>query len=160
MRVDVVGGKDYTTDEALQLAQLLMGNIYFGITVKNGESTLVVQQYGTFNLPENPVRFQDLFGKPLIVTGKIWRRIKGFFQRVYRAVKKVLPIVAKVATVAGAVIPPPAGTIIMAVGKGITTATTAINAIAAGFQKQGVLALGEVVDYEQDVFTLTYESAI
>lgn len=83
---------------------------------------------------EDPkIKFADIFGVPFRVTGKVWKRIKGFFQRVFRVAKKVVPILAKVATVAGAVIPPPAGTVVMAVGKGITTATTAIDSIAAGF---------------------------
>lgn len=50
----------------------------------------------------------------------------------------MVPILSKIATAAGAVIPPPAGTVVMAIGKGISTASTAVSAIAAGFTKKEV----------------------
>lgn len=61
---------------------------------------------------------------------------------------------------AGAVIPPPAGTVVMAVGKGITTASTAISTIAAGFTKRELQSLAGAVDYSDDVFNLAYESVV
>lgn len=72
-----------------------------------------------------------IFGQPLVVQGKVWNRIKGFFRRIARATKKALPIVKKIVAPIIPVLPPPVGTIAAAVSSGVDIASTAVSTIAS-----------------------------
>lgn len=162
----LVPDKEWTTEEAIAFMLFARGFINCAIECLQGTDSMsggfiIDMQKGQYLWADPTPKWTNIFNEAFVpVTGKVWSRIKGFFQRVFRVAKKVVPVLTKVASVAGAVIPPPAGTVVMAVGKGISTATTAIDAIAAGFQKQTLTSFDGLVSYADDAFTLTYESAI
>lgn len=63
------------------------------------------------------------------VTGKIGKRIKGFFKRVWKFIKGVAPTVAKIAP---AVLPGPYGAAVAGIAGSIDTISNAVSATAVG----------------------------
>lgn len=162
----LVPDKEWTTEEAIAFMLFARGFINCAIEGLQGTDSMsggfmIDMQKGQYLWADPVPKWTNIFNEAFVpVTGKVWSRIKGFFQRIFRAAKKVVPVLSQVASVAGAVIPPPAGTVVMAVGKGISTASTAISSIAAGFTKKELQSLSGAVDYTNDVFNLAYESVV
>lgn len=60
---------------------------------------------------------------------KVWRRIKGFCKKAWKALPKVLGIAKKVATVAAPLIPPPYGTAVAGIASATGAVSNALNLI-------------------------------
>lgn len=83
---------------------------------------------------------------------KVWRRIKGFCKKAWKALPKVLGIAKKVATVVAPVIPPPYGTAVTGIAAATGAVSNALNLIGNVSQKTTGLALMDTAD---DKFIVT-----
>lgn len=83
---------------------------------------------------------------------KVWRRIKGFCKKAWKALPKVLGIAKKVATVAAPLIPPPYGTAVAGIASATGAVSNALNLIGNVSQKTTGLAL---MDTSEDKFIVT-----
>lgn len=83
---------------------------------------------------------------------KVWRRIKGFCKKAWKALPKVLGVAKKVATVAAPLIPPPYGTAVAGIASATGAVSNALNLIGNVSQKSTGLAL---MDTSEDKFVVT-----
>ena len=83
---------------------------------------------------------------------KVWRRIKGFCKKAWKALPKVLGFAKKVATVVAPVIPPPYGTAVAGIASATGAVSNALNLIGNVSQKSTGLAL---MDTSEDKFIVT-----
>lgn len=83
---------------------------------------------------------------------KVWRRIKGFCKKAWKALPKVLGVAKKVATVVAPVIPPPYGTAVAGIASATGAVSNALNLIGNVSQKSTGLAL---MDTSEDKFIVT-----
>lgn len=83
---------------------------------------------------------------------KVWRRIKRFCKKAWKALPKVLGIAKKVATVTAPIIPPPYGTAVAGIASATGAVSNALNLIGNVSQKTTGLAM---MDTEGDKFIVT-----
>lgn len=83
---------------------------------------------------------------------KVWRRIKRFCKKAWKALPKVLGIAKKVATVVAPIIPPPYGTAVAGIASATGAVSNALNLIGNVSQKTSGLAM---MDTEGDKFIVT-----
>lgn len=90
----------------------------------------------------------DLLQVP-ITASKFWKRIKGFFQSAWKAIKNIVPRVAKVVS---PILPPPYGTVVAGVGAGVAAVDNVINAVAAAGVKEPAQLSGAIQVTDDDEF--------
>lgn len=83
---------------------------------------------------------------------KVWRRVKGFCKKVWKALPKVLGVAKKVATVTAPIIPPPYGTAVAGIASATGAVSNALNLIGNVSQKSTGLAM---MDTDGDKFIVT-----
>lgn len=83
---------------------------------------------------------------------KVWRRIKRFCKKAWKALPKVLGIAKKVATVTAPIIPPPYGTAVAGIASATGAVSNALNLIGNVSQTTTGLSM---MDTEGDKFIVT-----
>lgn len=82
---------------------------------------------------------------------KVWRRIKGFCKKAWKALPKVIGIAKKVANVVAPILPPPYGTVVSGVTAATSAVSNALNLVGNVSQKATGLAL---MDTASDKFVV------
>ena len=72
---------------------------------------------------------------------KVWRRIKGFCKKAWKALPKVIGVAKKVANVVAPILPPPYGTVVSGVTAATSAVSNALNLVGNVSQKATGLAL-------------------
>lgn len=85
-------------------------------------------KFSSWSVPIMPIMPLEI---PLTAS-KFWKRIKGFFTSAWKAIKNIVPKVAKVVS---PILPPPYGTVVAGIGTGVSVVDNAINAIATSAVK-------------------------
>lgn len=82
---------------------------------------------------------------------KVWRRIKGFCKKAWKALPKVIGVAKKVANVVAPILPPPYGTVVSGVTAATSAVSNALNLVGNVSQKATGLAL---MDTASDKFVV------
>lgn len=82
---------------------------------------------------------------------KVWRRVKGFCKKAWKALPKVIGVAKKVASVVAPILPPPYGTVVSGVTAATSAVSNALNLVGNVSQKATGLAL---MDTSTDKFVV------
>ena len=109
--------------------------------------------YGYYCYVSNiPILPSTSFFSTPVEASKFWARIKGFFTSAWKAIKNIVPKVAKVVS---PILPPPYGTVVAGVGAGVSAVDNVINTITTASVKQTSVLAGSVKVEDTDVFEIT-----
>lgn len=88
---------------------------------------------------------------------KFWKRIRGFFQSAWKAIKNIVPKVTKVVS---PILPPPYGTVVAGIGAGVSAVDNVINAVATSATKVSDTLEGAITVGDEDAFEVTPQYCI
>lgn len=98
--LNLIANSEWNTEEAVAFLLFARGFINCAIECLQGTDSMtggfiIDMQKGQYLWSATPPKWTDVFNEAFVpLTGKVWSRIKGFFQRIFRAAKKVVPILS------------------------------------------------------------------